>query len=45
MREGSTIFKKIKEIGSFEKSIGTTTNPVGRSIRIRTCLVPLDYEH
>lgn len=29
MSEGSTIFKKIKEIGSFKKSIGTMTNPVG----------------
>lgn len=38
----STVFKKIKEIGSFEKSIETMTNLVGRSSRIRTCLVPLD---
>lgn len=45
MREESTIFKKIKEIGSFKKGIGTLTDPIGRSSRIRTCLVPLDYEH
>lgn len=43
-RSESRIFKKIKKI-SFQKSMKTMTNPVGRSKRIRTCLVPLDYEH
>lgn len=43
MREESTIFKKVKEI-SFKKGIRTMTNPVGRSSRIRVCLVPVDYE-
>lgn len=44
MREESTIFKKVKEIRSFKKGIGTMTNPVGRSSRIRVCLIPVDYE-